>query len=61
MPKIEHCTIAQAAEVLKVDRATVRRMVEDGRLTALTKLPGKTGAYLLEPAAVEALAEERAR
>lgn len=60
MHKIEHCTIAQAAKVLGVDRATVRRWVEAGRLSSLAKLPGRTGAYLLDPAEVQALAERRA-
>lgn len=60
MNKLEHCTVAQAAAVLGVDRATVRRWVEAGRLSSLAKLPGRTGAYLLDPAEVQALAQKRA-
>lgn len=45
---------AQAAEILGVDATTVHRMIKRGTLPA-HKLNGRTGAYVLDRAAVEAL------
>lgn len=56
----DEITVAQAAEMLQVDRKTVLRLIGAGRLTPSRKLPTSTGAYLLPSAAVEALAVERA-
>lgn len=61
MPQIEQCTTKQVAEALRTDRKGVRRLVERGTLTPVQKLPGTTGAYLFDRAAVEALAAERAK
>lgn len=47
---------AEAAEILGVDRRTLTRMVADGRIEPATKLPARTGAYLFDRAAIEALA-----
>lgn len=50
MPRTKQTTFLTAAEVADkfgCDTSTVRRMVQDGRLTA-TKLPGKTGALLFD-------------
>ena len=58
-PKVEHCTTAEAAEILGVDRTTVSRLVKRGDLEPAMKLPGKTGAYLLARADVERLRRER--
>ena len=49
----------QTAEVLEVSRRDVVRLVERGDLTPVGKLPGTTGAYLFDPADVEALAATR--
>ena len=43
----------QAAAILHCDRKTVLRWIASGRIPAI-KLDGKTGAYLLDPADVEA-------
>lgn len=48
-------TAAQVAERLDVSPRTVARMVADGRLRATAKLPGDTGAYLFDPADVDAM------
>ena len=52
-------TVAEAADLLNCHRSTIARYVAAGTLEA-TKLPGRTGAYLFDRAAVEALAAERA-
>jgi len=53
-------TTAEVVDILHCDRSTITRLVATGKLTAATKLPGRTGAYLFDRAAVEALAAERA-
>jgi excisionase family DNA binding protein len=45
---------AQAAEYLKVSPRTVRRLVDSGKLTPMTKLPGRTGSYVFDEAVVMA-------
>lgn len=61
MHNVRHCTTLEAAERLGVDRSTVRRLIESGHLVPLAKLPGRTGAYLLNPDEVEHIAKERTR
>ena len=56
MPNTTHLTTAQAAEALGVSVRTVHRMVAAGTLTPTMKLPGTTGAYLLDAAEVRNLA-----
>lgn len=51
---------AEACSILGVDRSTLVRMVQAGRLVAATKLPGPSGAYLFDRETVEQLAEQRA-
>lgn len=53
-------TTAEVARRLGTDRKGVRRLIAAGALDPV-KLPGKTGAYLFDPSAVDALAVERAR
>lgn len=53
-------TVAQAADLLRVDRKTVLRLIGVGSLTPTRKLPTTTGAYLLDSEQVEQLARERA-
>ena len=62
MPQIDQAlvTVAEAAALLACDRRTVHRLVERGALTPALKLPGLRGALVLDRAAVEALAVERA-
>lgn len=60
MPTRVPLTTAEVAAALKVDRTTVRRMVEAGALTPSLKLPGRTGAYLFAAEEIDALAAERA-
>lgn len=51
---------AEVAATLGCNVRTVTRMVPDGVLEPVQKMPGKTGAYLFDREAVEALAAERA-
>jgi excisionase family DNA binding protein len=52
---------AEARDMLGgVDRSTLKRWVDDGKLRALRKLPGETGGYLFDRAEVERFAAERA-
>ncbi len=60
MPNDDTLTTAETAEALRTDRKGVRRLIARGDLAPARKLPGKTGAYLFERRAVEALAAERA-
>lgn len=41
-------TTSDLAEALGCDVRTIHRMVADGRLTPLQKMPGKRGAYLFD-------------
>lgn len=50
----------EAADRLGVDRSTLVLWVQLGKVQPAMKLPGRTGAYLFDPAAVSALALERA-
>ena len=50
---------AEACQILDVDRSTLVRMVKSGRLTAETKMPGASGAYVFARSDVEALAAQR--
>lgn len=45
---------AQTAGYLKVSPRTVQRLVARGELTPMTKLPGRTGSYVFDEAAVMA-------
>lgn len=58
MPNLEQYTTAEVAQALGVDRSTVRRMVENGRLVPVAKLPGRTGAYLFSPESIQALIDQ---
>jgi excisionase family DNA binding protein len=52
----DEITVAQAAELIGVDRSTVTRWITRGRLVPTRKLPGRTGATLVALADVQALA-----
>lgn len=54
MPTPKFLSAAEAAEALGVDRSTISRWVERGRLAPDHKLPGRRGAYLFSRAAIEA-------
>ena len=56
---MEPMTTWEAAEVLGVHVTTVTRMVQRGDMHAITKLRGRTGDYLFDPAEVERVATER--
>lgn len=62
MPDTTNCLIGSktACEILGVDRATLTRMVQDGRLQPETKMPGRNGAFVFDQATVERLAQARA-
>ena len=56
MPNFDtQVTTTQAADALGTSRRQVIRLVDAGRLVPLAKLPGRTGAYLFDPADVQAL------
>jgi predicted site-specific integrase-resolvase len=50
---------AEVTRILGVDKATVLRRIEAGKLTPAFKMPNKNGAYLFRRADVEALAAQR--
>ena len=50
---------SEAAGVLGVSVATVKRMAADGRLPHVVKVPGETGAYLFDPAVVQLVAQQK--
>lgn len=58
---MELLTTADVAKRLRVHVRTVARMAHGGELEAAVKAPGVRGAYLFDPAAVDALAAERGR
>lgn len=49
---------AEAAEILAVDRATVTRWADSGKLPPIRKLPGKNGVYLFDAKVVRRVAAE---
>lgn len=53
-------TSAAVCEHLGIDRSTLIRWVQAGRIEPAFKFPGRNGAYLFDTSAVEALAERRA-
>lgn len=53
-------TTAQAADRLGVSLRTFHRLHAADEIQHVAKLPGKTGSYLFNPAAVDKLAELRA-
>ena len=57
MSTVDALTTAQIADRLGRDPRHVLRLVERGRLVPLAKLPGRTGAYLFNPADVDALVD----
>lgn len=52
-------TSATACSLLGIDRSTLTRWVQSGRVTPVFKLPGSTGAYLFDRDDVERLREQR--
>lgn len=50
---MNYITAAQIAATRGLSLRTVHRLIDSGELPHVTKLPGKTGAYLFEPAVVE--------
>lgn len=49
---------AEACERLGIDRSTLTRWVQSGRIAAAGKLPGPRGAYLFDPSEVDRLQSE---
>lgn len=54
LPSVEVC------ERLSIDRSTLSRWVQIGRITPALRLPGKTGSMLFAVADVDALMERPA-
>jgi hypothetical protein len=52
-------TVVQLAEAADVSIATVKRKALLGKLPIAIKVPGRTGAYLFHPSAVDVLRAER--
>ena len=46
----------EAVDILKVDKATITRWVAAGKLTPVTKLPRKNGAFIFLRSDIDALA-----
>lgn len=60
MPKKELLlTTRQVKELLRVDVRTVHRLADSGALPYAIKIPGRTGAYLFDPAVVEMFLRQR--
>lgn len=66
MPKIEsppngspptEVTVAEAGRIIGIGPRSVARAIRDGRLNYTRKLPGRTGAYLLDLNEVRKYAE----
>lgn len=53
----ELITTAEAADILGKHVRTVHRLIAEGALIPVTKMPGKTGAYLLRRVDVEKIAK----
>ncbi len=49
----------EAASILGVSARTVKRMVDQGRLTSAGKLSGRTGAHVFHRADIERLARQQ--
>lgn len=61
MEDIEETTVtsATACSRLGIDRSTLVRWVQSGRLKPAFKYPGSNGAYLFERAEIERIEAER--
>jgi excisionase family DNA binding protein len=57
-PPSELLSTTQVCERLGIDRSTLTRWVGAGRIAAAHKLPGRSGAYLFDPAEVERVKAE---
>lgn len=58
-PRLEDLlTSVETAERLGIDRGTLTRWVQAGRIAPAMKLPGKQGAALFDPADVEHIRAE---
>ena len=51
---------AEAAQIIGVERSTITRWVDAGRITVAHKLPGRTGATLFHRGEVQRVAAEYA-
>lgn len=49
--------MAEAAEILGMERSTLTRRLLSGSIKALTKINGPRGAYIFDRADIEALAK----
>ena len=52
-------TAAEVCRFLQIDRSTLIRWVDAGKVKAAQKLPGQTGAYLFDPAEIARLLLDR--
>ena len=52
---------AEAAERLRIHPRSVARLAHSGELPSAAKAPGVRGAYLFDPAVIDAVAAERVR
>jgi predicted site-specific integrase-resolvase len=59
-PNTDLLTSAETATRLGIDRGTLTRWVQAGRITPAMKLPGKNGPALFAPADVDALTSQLA-
>jgi excisionase family DNA binding protein len=49
-------SVAEAAELLRLDKRTIHRQISTGKFETVYKLPGLTGSYLLARQEVESKA-----
>lgn len=54
MPNPDLIGSKEACSILDRDRSSLTRYVQEGRLVAVSKLPGRNGAFVFDRAAVEA-------
>ena len=54
-------TVGEASQLTGIPRRTITHNINAGTLPAADKLPGRNGAYLLDPGAVKQFALDLAR
>lgn len=60
MPQPELLATVEAAAIIGVERSTLSRWIDSGRIAVAHRLPGANGAHLFHRAEVERVAAEYA-
>lgn len=58
-PEVSYIGSSEVCERLKIDRGTLTRWIQLGKITPAGKLPGSNGAYLWDPEYIDRLAAAR--